>query len=121
MTTREEAEQALRLLHLELDAFNPTLWPTPDADEVESERLRNIVRTRLAELEALVPRPIPVSERLPQDGEIVLYPSSAHWLPVHFLARADGQHVWTWDSQSYIQPTHWLPMPKPLEGHDHQG
>jgi hypothetical protein len=89
--------------------------------ELEYERLR-----------ALVPRWIPVTERLPDFGREVLI----YWIPLGddglpacagcdrrgglietaFRQRIDGEECWLAESGTDTVPTHWMPLPEPPAG-----
>lgn len=71
------------------------------------------------------PTPIPVTERLPEPGQLVLAwdprersdgDGTKEWEP----ARFQHQESEAWQAQdccrSEIEPTHWLPLPPPVQG-----
>lgn len=63
------------------------------------------------------PRPIPVSERLPEVGKPVLWCSGGEWECGHLTdSDLDGKKWWSPDTHYDIVPldttaTHWLPLP----------
>ena len=115
MSTKADAEVAL----LELESPGNE-WCSPD----QRRCIGGIIRARMAELEARVPRWIPVSEGLPEHEQIVLYPSSnGHCFPVQFLAHPDRDPLWVWNYEHFLMPSHWMPMPAQpaTEEHEHEG
>lgn len=58
------------------------------------------------------PRPIPVSERLPQFDETVLaYEDGAGWLSLILEENGQWTNSDTWWSDESTRITHWMPLP----------
>ena len=77
------------------------------------------LRKRIAKLEA-ERRWIPVSERLPEDGETVFviihdgFERFENGNEVARLTYLGNGNWWSWESERYVV-THWMPLPKPPE------
>ena len=75
--------------------------------------------SRIAELEA-AQRWIPVSERLPEDGETVFviihdgFERFENGNEVARLTYLGNGNWWSWESERYVV-THWMPLPQPPE------
>ena len=84
-----------------------------EADYVISNRELLILQQRIAELEA-ERRWIPVSERLPEDGEFVLA-----WddeiIEVLEYKNTFGGASFLNIADTTVYPTHWMPLPEPPE------
>lgn len=61
------------------------------------------------------PRWIPVSERLPEDGERVLAITESGNQFVGFHTQFSG-----WHFEYVIHPTHWMPLPEPPKDGDRE-
>ena len=89
----------------EADCLTPVLRTTADLVEQQA--------ARIAELEAKVPRWIPVTEKIPPDQEEVLVLTRSkngvrnvdkgYWAIDHFIHRGRAE------------VTHWMPLPEPPE------
>ena len=89
----------------EADCLTPVLRTTADLIEQQA--------ARIAELEAKVPRWIPVTEKIPPDQEEVLVLTRSkngvrnvdkgYWAIDHFIHRGRAE------------VTHWMPLPEPPE------
>ena len=89
----------------EADCLTPVLRTAADLIEQQA--------ARIAELEAKVPRWIPVTEKIPPDQEEVLVLTSSkngvrnvdkgYWAIDHFIHRGRAE------------VTHWMPLPEPPE------
>jgi hypothetical protein len=93
-------------------------------------RIRQGGADAIAAVGELMPRWIPVTERLPEPGFSVLIffrPADSDGTPscigcdgkgglitVAALDRIDGQHLWT-SEYGDETPTHWMPLPEPPE------
>ena len=84
---------------------------------------RKALKARIAELEA-ERRWIPVSERLPEDGESVLIAVDSAFAPYCHVYEAFHHSAATqWATANglyfhgveYARVTHWMPLPKPPE------
>ena len=77
---------------------------------------------RIAELEA-AQRWIPVSERLPEDGETVFviihdgFERFENGNEVARLTYLGNGNWWSWESERYVV-THWMPLPSAPESED---
>jgi hypothetical protein len=124
VTTKEEADRALEQLTV-VEWVGGHLEPY----DATGDELRAVVRSRLAELEAQVPRWTPVAERLPREDNqpiqvIVLQQGHANSrvvVPAYFgmghffrYARDEGLD-WTKPIESHWVVTHWMPMAQPPE------
>ena len=76
-------------------------------------------RHKLHELEALVPRWIPVEERLPENGlAIVCCPDPDR--PVYIAWMCDGRWLNQFSRPLGLPVTHWMPLPEPPKEENHE-
>jgi len=81
-----------------------------DAAGAVNELMAELQR-RLLELQASMPRWIPVTERLPDDGVSVIGFASPDYTN---LARYDAVEGRFWCvTGGWFNPTHWMPLPAP--------
>jgi len=80
-----------------------------DAAGAVNELMAELQR-RLLELQDSMPRWIPVSERLPDDGRKVL--AFDEHFPVVQSARRNGS-TWDCEGMDFLKPSHWMPIPAP--------
>ena len=84
-----------------------------------SRPIEDALNARIAELEA-AQRWIPVSERLPEDGETVFviihdgFERFENGNEVARLTYLGNGNWWSWESERYVV-THWMPLPQPPE------
>lgn len=76
-----------------------------------------------AYLTQLVPRWIPITERLPQDAGIyIICDHYGNVMSRHFC-KSHGKFAGYWHfngSAKYGNPTHWMPLPEPPKGEEHE-
>jgi hypothetical protein len=75
-------------------------------------RIRQGGDDAIAAVSELLPRWIPVSERLPQRGEKVL--AFDPMMPIIQSARLTNED-WECEGLDFLKPTHWMPLPEPPE------
>ena len=75
--------------------------------------IRDELKSRIAELEG-EQRWIPVSERLPEDGEVV-WLWDGNNLGMGYYLVFTGQFMDRYTPLRRIKPTHWMPLPTPPE------
>lgn len=91
----------------------------PYSEEEELARKIMQMHARIAELEA-AQRWIPVSERLPEDGETVFviihdgFERFENGNEVARLTYLGNGNWWSWGRERYVV-THWMPLPNPPE------
>ena len=80
----------------------------------------SIALDRIQQLEAQVPRWIPVEERLPEDQRSILTVNGHGDIRMMALWKKDGDKMtWLWDGRMmhFNDITHWMPLPEaPKEG-----
>ncbi len=64
-----------------------------------------------------VPRWIPVSERMPDEGERVMVSNATDgWVTIGSRKLTGAYHHWDGDDHEELcEPTHWMPLPEPPE------
>ena len=98
--------------------FDYAAYCKPDGESLRNEA-RNNLEEYIAELEA-AQRWIPVSERLPEDGETVFviihdgFERFENGNEVARLTYLGNGNWWSWESERYVV-THWMPLPNPPE------
>jgi len=118
---RNEARNNLETYIAELEEENDSLQSAWFEEETicPDGSLKPKVSTllsRIAELEA-AQRWIPVSERLPEDGEtvfVIIYDGFERFENGNEVARLTylgNGNWWSWESERYVV-THWMPLPE---------
>ena len=97
-----------------LDTSNNTYTEAANAIEKMSEAYDKLSR-HMDDLAALMPRWIPVSERLPKYGERVLVFGGVTMYVAYYDKNRYGGESWhKLNSKShYCNPTYWMPLPQP--------
>lgn len=63
--------------------------------------------------EAGKPKWIPVTERLPEYGQIVLAFGKRHATSGMFRGTTSKPNQWHWKGNMYKEVSHWMPLPSP--------
>lgn len=59
---------------------------------------------------------IPVTERLPEYGQIVLAFGKRHATSGMFRGTTSRPNQWHWKGNTYKEVSHWMPLPEPPKG-----
>ena len=74
------------------------------------------VNRMAADIEAMMPRWIPVGERLPEAGEtVLLWNYVDHRLGWLKYVASGAAYFFSTQDECNIEPTHWMPLPEPPE------
>ena len=86
---------------------------------LKAEKVCAIVEEKGRTLLKIIPKWIPVTERLPEEEEVVLVWGGTSVYTAKRHNKYGGLMWWKLNSkQHYCNPTHWMPLPQPPEKED---
>lgn len=105
-----------KLIELLMD--KPLGGSTYEKEERHSEDVADyLIANGVTVTDTNVGKWIPVSERLPEEGEIVLACGKRHATSGMFQgASRNDPKWWHWKGNTLKEVTHWMPLPEPPKG-----
>ena len=111
MKTPEEIKKGMEYLSTRDPAKKFKLWQEGIAYDWQEDAAADAL-AYIQQLEAQVPRWIPVEERLPEDDEMYLVYTTENTCAV-YRYWGDGEWETEWGEDASHDITHWMPLPEP--------